>query len=494
MILHHLLPLAVVVPIMSAPPCVIFRNTKVAWLLATIASAATFAIALTLLTQVMQHGVISYHVGDWAPPWGIELRMDPVGALVLVVVSAIGTVVTPYMWSSVKREIPAERRYLFYTMYLLCFAGLVGMTITGDAFNMFVFLEVSSLSTYVLVSLGRDKRCLTAAYRYLVMGTVGATFYVIALGLMYMMTGTLNMVDLAHRLPAVADTRTIHAAIAFAIAGFGLKLAMFPLHMWLPNAYTYAPSSVSSFVAATSTKVAVYAFIRVIFTIFGGIDIIDALPVHQVIMALALCGMFAGSLVAIWQTNLKRLMAYSSIAQIGYMLLGLSFATVTGLTGGIIHIFNHALMKGGIFMAIGAMVFSVGSSQIKDLAGIGKTMPATTFAFVLGGLSLIGVPLTVGFVSKWYLVKAALETGQWYIAVLILLSSLLAIVYVWRVVEQAYFREPSGAAAAAKEAPLQMLIPTYILIGASIWFGVNAQGTVDIATSAAKILLQGIPQ
>jgi multicomponent Na+:H+ antiporter subunit D len=488
-ITEHLPVLMVVIPIMAAPLCVILRSQLAGWTLATAASAAAFACAIGVLMQVLASGAISYEVGGWPPPWGIEIRIDAVGAFVCLVVTAIGTVATPYMWSSVEREIPAARQYLFYCMYLLCLAGLLGMTITGDAFNLFVFLEVSSLSTYTLIALGRDRRCLTASYRYLIMGTVGATFYVIGVGLMYMMTGTLNMMDLAARLPAVADTRTIQAALAFLVAGLGLKLAMFPLHMWLPNAYAFAPSAVTVFIAATSTKVAVYAFIRVIFTVFGGVELFETVNVQELIMVLAIVGMFAGSAVAIWQTNLKRLMAYSSVAQVGYMLLGISFASVTGLAGGIVHIFNHAMMKGGIFMALGAMMFSTGSVHIKELAGIGRTMPATTFAFVLGGLSLIGVPLTAGFVSKWYLVRAALEADAWPVAVLILLSSLLAVIYVWRVVEHAYFRDPGPAAAGAKEAPLQLLIPTYVLIGASIWFGVDADFTGGLAEEAARVLL-----
>ncbi|MDP6927988.1 MAG: proton-conducting transporter membrane subunit, partial [Rhodospirillales bacterium] len=268
---------------------------------------------------------IVYELGSWAAPWGIEYRVDTLNAFVLVIVSSISTVVMPFARKTVEREIPANRIYLFYTMLLLCMTGLLGITITGDAFNLFVFLEISSLSTYVLISFGKDRRALTAAYRYLIMGTIGATFYIIGVGLMYMVTGSLNITDLANLVPTIADNRTIQAALGFLTVGLALKAALFPMHMWLPNAYAYAPSAVTVFLASTATKVAIYAFIRVVFTIFGDINILAVLPVRSLLMSLAVLAIFAGSAVAIYQTDAKRLLAYSSVAQIGYIMLGVSF-------------------------------------------------------------------------------------------------------------------------------------------------------------------------
>ena len=292
-------------------------------------------------------------------------------------------------------------------------------------------------------------------------------------------------------MPELGGSRTIQAALAFLTVGLGLKLALFPMHMWLPNAYTYAPSAVTVFLAATATKVAVYAFIRVTYTIFGTVDILESVPVQDMFMLMAVIAMFVGSLVAIYQVNVKRMLAYSSVAQIGYMVLGLSFDTVTGVAAGIVHLFNHAVMKGGLFMALGAVAYRVGGVRLEHMAGLGKTMPWTMASFVAGGLGLIGVPLTVGFVSKWYLIQAALEKGWWMIAVLIVICSLLAVVYVWRVVEVIYFRPVSEIAQEAKEAPLSMLIPTWVLISASIYFGIDATTTLNVAFAAARTLLGG---
>ena len=491
MIAQHLPILQIILPLMAAPVCMVIRHPHVVWIWATLIALLCLPMSIALLMQVMVEGVIIYELGGWAAPWGIEYRIDKLNAFVLVIVTAIGAVVMPYAKRTVDTEIPVSRVYLFYTMLLLCEAGLLGISVTGDAFNLFVFLEVSSLSSYVLISFGKDRRALTAAYRYLIMGTIGATFYIIGVGLMYNATGSLNIYDLSRLIPELAGSRTIQAAMAFLTVGLGLKLALFPMHMWLPNAYTYAPSAVTVFLAATATKVAVYALIRVTYTIFGTVDILEIVPIRDMFMVMAVIAMFVGSLVAIYQLNIKRMLAYSSVAQIGYIVLGLSFDTVTGMAAGIIHLFNHAVMKGGLFMALGAVAYRVGGVQLGQMTGLGRKMPWTMASFVAGGLSLIGVPLTVGFVSKWYLIQAALEKGWWMIAILIVISSLLAVIYVWRVVEVIYFRPSSEVAQEVNEAPLSMLIPMWVLIGASIYFGIDATTTLDVAIAAARALLGG---
>ncbi len=490
MISAHLPILLIVIPLMSAPICVLLRRGTLAWSFALLVSWATLAMGAMLLLRVLDSGVpISYELGNWSAPWGIEYRVDPLNAFVLLLVAIIGAVVLLYAKPSVAGELPQVRHNLFYAAFLLCLTGLLGMAITGDAFNLFVFLEISSLSSYALISLGRDRRALTASYQYLVMGTVGATFFVIGVGLLYMMTGTLNMADLAVRLRPVMGTRTILAAFAFLSVGLSLKLALFPLHLWLPNAYTYAPSVVTAFIAATATKVSIYVFLRFVFTIFGSGFAFETMRLDALLMPLSLIGIFVASTVAIFQNNIKRMLAYSSVAQIGYVMLGLSFVSVTGLTACIVHLFNHALMKGALFLGMGCIALRIGSVNLDDMRGLGRRMPVTMSAFVLGGLSLIGVPLTVGFISKWYLVLAALQKGWWPIAVLVLIGSLLALIYIWRVVEVAYFRKPPDEPVKIVEAPLLMHIPMWILIAANLYFGISTSLTAGVAHRAAELLL-----
>jgi len=486
----HLPVLQVALPLVAAPLCVLLRNRTAVRGLAILVSWLCLGIALSLLHQVQASGVISYKLGGWAPPLGIEYRVDLLNAYVLVIVAAIGAVVMPFGLGTNEPGVREGQHHLYYAAFLLCLCGLLGITITGDAFNVFVFLEIASLSSYTLISLGQHRRALTAGFSYLILGSIGGTFILIGIGMVYMMTGTLNIADMAERLPLVLGTRTIWMAFAFMVVGTGIKLAVFPLHQWLPNAYSYAPPVVSAFLAATATKVSYYVLARIIFTLLGAAVVFETMGLQRLLMPLSVLAMFLGSAAAIYQTDLKRLLAYSSIAQIGYMTLGLSFANVEGLTGGIVHLFNHALMKGGLFLVVAGIVFRLGSSRIDDLRGIGRKMPITMAAFVVGGLSLIGVPGTVGFISKWYLVLAALKAGSILIAFMILASSLLAVVYVWRVVEVLYFSGTTDPDETLSDPPWSMLIPTLLLIGATVWFGFQTDLTAGAAADAARMLLE----
>jgi multicomponent Na+:H+ antiporter subunit D len=492
-VIAHSPVLQVVVPLLGAPLCLVLRAPRLVWFFAVLVSTGSFLISCGLLQQVLTHGPIVYHLGGWPAPWGIEYRIDQLNGYLLLLVTLISTVVLIGAHASVRRELPESRQTFFYTAYLLCLTGLLGILATGDAFNVFVFLEISALSSYTLIALGTDRRALTASYQYLVMGTIGATFILIGVGLMYMMTGTLNMHDLAQRLPAVEGTRTILAAFGFFIVGVCLKLALFPLHLWLPNAYAYAPSIATAFLAATSTKVAVYILIRYSFGVFGIEHVTAWLPLGYIFLILGLAGAYFASISAIYQLNIKRLFAYSSVAQIGYMIIGLAIGTSLGLTATLLHLFNHALMKSALFLAIAGVVYRIGSSQLYHMAGLGRKMPWTMAAIVIGGLSLIGIPLTVGFVSKWYLVLALFEKGWWPVTVLVLLSSLLALVYVWRIVEWVYFSPPRINLDNVREAPMSLLIPMWLLVLANLYFGIDTRLTVGVSKMAAQSLFGVTP-
>ena len=483
--------LQIAVPLLAATLCILVRRPMAAWSVAMVVAWSSFANAGVLLHRVLTTGTISYAEGGWPVPWGIELRIDLLNALVLLVVTGICAIVLLAAPRSIKAEIPRDKQYLFYATYLLCMTGLAGMTITGDAFNIFVFLEISSLSSYALISQGSTRRALTSAIQYLVMGTIGGTFILLGIGMLYMVTGTLNIVDLADQLALVGPNRTVLVAAACIAVGVGIKLAVFPLHIWLPNAYTYAPAIVTAFIAATSTKVAYYVLIRFAYSIFRINLTFDGTQPSAILMMLGIAAMFLGSLVAIFQDDIKRMLAYSSVAQIGYMVLGLSFANEYGLTGGLVHVFNHAVMKCGLFLVLACVLLRMRSTRLSAFEGLGRRMPLTFAAFVLGGLSLVGVPLTVGFVSKWYLVLGALEAGLWPVAVLILMSSILALVYIWRVVEVGYFKAPPEGADEITEAPVSMLLPTWILIGSTLVFGVWTSLSAGVASAAARMLIGG---
>lgn len=486
--LAHLPVLQVIVPLLAAPLCLMLRRPRLVWLFSLLVSTCTFLISILLLQQVMVSGTVIYELGGWEAPWGIEYRIDKLSAYLLLIISAISTVILLAAQVSIEKEISEDKQTLFYVLYLLFLTGMLGIIATGDAFNVFVFLEISSLSAYALIALGNDRRALWASFQYLIMGTIGATFILIGIGMMYQMTGTLNMADLSERLPELSQTRTVFAAFTFVIVGICLKLALFPLHLWLPNAYAYAPSIVTSIFAATATKVTIYLLIRFTFSVFGLSFSFTTLPLQILFMVLGLLGVFVASTTAIYQKNVKHLFAYSSIAQIGYIIVGFSISTVSGLTATLLHVFNHALMKGALFLALGAVMYRIGSVQLSQFQGLGRQMPFTMAAIVIGGLSLIGVPLTVGFVSKWYLLMALIEKGWWHVALLILLGSLLAIVYVWRIIEMAYFKPSLAGRESIKEAPMSFLTPIWILVLANIYFGIDTRLSVQVAQAAAQSL------
>jgi multicomponent Na+:H+ antiporter subunit D len=487
----HLPALQVVVPLVAAPLIVLARHAGFAWLLTVAVSGASLAVALALYARVHAQGLISYALGSWQPPWGIEYRVDAATAFVLVLLSLVALAAALYARRSVAEEVPPEQHYLFYTMFCLCLAGLLGMAITGDAFNFFVFLEIASLSTYVLIALGRDRRALMASYQYLLLGTVGATFIVIGVGLLYLMTGTLNMADLGQRLPELGGSRPALAALAFLSVGLFLKAALFPLHAWLPNAYAYAPSSVTALLAGTATKVSIYAVLRFYFSVFGSHTVVERLPLDEMLLALAMAAMVIPSAVAVYQRDFKRMLAYSSVGQIGYIMLGVGIATHTGLTAGIVHLFNHGITKAALFIFAGAIAVRAGTTDLERLAGLARRMPVTCAGIVVGGLSLVGVPATAGFVTKWHLVVGALEANLWWVAFMPVASSLIALAYVWRFVEIAYLREPHAATAGVREAPAALLAPGLALCVLVVAAGVWSTPFVEGAQLAAKTLLEG---
>ncbi len=486
---NQLPAIVLLLTLLAAPLCSMMRNGDHAWKLAVSSAWLSVVAAFALLQQVWGGYEISYHMGGWPPPWGIEVRIDELSALVLVLVTLFGSIVLSALRESLRPIMRSHRHSLYYTTFLLCMASLIGITITGDAFNVFVFLEISSLSTYALIARGRDRRALTASFRYLIMGTIGATFILIAIGFIYMVTGTLNMADLAERLPAHADNRVVQASFAFFTIGIALKVAVFPLHYWLPNSYTYAPKATTAFLAATATKVSLYVMIRFVFDVYGIEFSFQQMQLGLLLVPLSIAGFLIASLTAVFQNDVKRLLAWSSVAQLSYMVLGLGLLNIDGLTASITHMFNHAMIKAGLFLALAAMIYRVESSKLSDLAGIGRTMPYTTAAFVILGLGLIGVPLTAGFVSKWYLISAALEKDWLWLAVLLIASSLMAVVYIGKIIDAAYFKPVSASHAQVKEVPPIILIPCWTFALLTIYFGIDTRLSAGLAGRVAQTLL-----
>jgi multicomponent Na+:H+ antiporter subunit D len=424
------------------------------------------------LINVLQSGPMHYYLGGWAPPIGIEYVLDNLSAFMAVIILSIGFLSMIYSRPSFQQEVP-EKIVPLYGLLLLLLAGLAGIVVTGDLFNIYVFLEIASLAAYAVMGIGNDKAPV-AVFRYVIMGTIGACFYLLGVGFLYFATGSLNMADVAQLLPGLSESRLVVAAAVFIIIGMALKMALFPFHIWLPDVYTYAPSGVITFVAPLMTKVGAYVVIRMLVSVFMPDYLVGTFPVLTVVSWLAAIGIIAGSIMAIAQKDLRRMLAYSSVAQICYVALGIGLANPLGLIGAMLHILNHAVMKGCLFQAAGGIRYSTGLWQIPRLAGLGRRMPWTMGAFTIAAISMIGIPPAAGFFSKWYLVLGSIDAGNWIFVAVILISSLLNAVYFFRVLEKVYASPPvdDHTVNNAVEPPRTMLAPMLILAVSIVVLGI----------------------
>jgi len=436
-------------------------------------------LAIIVLARVLESGPISYTVGAWLPPWGIELLVDPLSALMLLLISGVALVASVAAVPWVEREL-GDRQHLFFILYLILVAGLMGLVLTADAFNLYVLLEITSITTYGLIAMGRGRAPL-ASFNYIIMGSIGASFYLLGVGYLYLLTGTLNMADIAQFLPALKGTVALGTAFAFIMVGLWIKMAFFPIHGWLPMAYSQAPNGAGVMIAPLMTKVTVYLMVRLMFAFRSPYNIYIDLDVQSLIVWAAALAIVCASVLALGQRDLKKMLTYIIIAEVGYMVGGAWLINEPGMTGTILHIVNDALMTLCLFLAALAIAYRTGSLKFENLTGLYKKMPLTMAAFTVGAFAMIGVPPTCGFFSKWYLILGGVEAGQWgYVAALIF-SSLVNAILFFRIIEFAYFgkgEEGHGHPVIERqEAPVMILGPL-LLVAASLLIVGLSSGTL----------------
>ena len=432
--------LVVVLPLLISAIIAFIPSKIWPWIISLVTLVLHLVLSLHLLKEISISGLIIYEFGNWEPPWGISFKIDGVNIGLQLLFSIFALISTFYSRKIFLSEIDSRDSGKAYSLWLLAIGSLNGIILTNDIFNLFVFLEISALASISLIALGagQNRKALLAAFNYLIIGAIGATFYVIGVGFAYAMTGTLNMNDLVIQLAQYSDGQlAIFAGMSFMLIGLMVKAAIFPVHIWLPPAYSYAPSAVSTLLAALATKTILYFFVRLLYEVFIIYPSYLSLFLDFVLYPLSLLAIFIGTLIAIYQDDIKKLLAFSSIAQIGYITLAFSLKDHSGITSGFIHIFNHALIKGGLFMAVGYFaILQKDRVTLTSLKGFGYKYPITSFALLICGLSLIGLPLTNGFISKLYLFQA-LYTNQMYFSIaLVAVSSALAVAYFWKIVEQ----------------------------------------------------------
>jgi multicomponent Na+:H+ antiporter subunit D len=463
----HLPVLSVVIPLAVAlgVPLLALRSLPLtrAVVLGTLLVVSLCAGAM--LSHVLLHGNWHYELGGWPPPWGIEYVIDPLSGGMALLIAVMALLAAVYAGPHTSGW-PSGRAGLFYSLFLLLTAGLLGIVVTGDMFNLYVFLEISSLSAYALLACG-SHRTAVATFRYLIVGTIAATFYLLGVGYLYALTGTLNMADLTARLALVVDSNVYVVAVAFIVVGLAIKTALFPMHGWLPDVYTYAPAPVIGFISAVMAKVSAYALFRVLYFVLrteGAAG--QALTLLGWASAVAV---LAGSILAIAQRDIRRMLAYSSISQMGYISLGLALGNAAAITGALLHVLNHAVMKGCLFLIAGGVQWHTGVYSIAAFAGMSRRLPLTMAAFVVAALSMIGLPPTAGFFSKWYLITGAIDADAWWFVAALVVSSLLSAVYFFRIIELSYLHAPAEvqspevSSVAGRELPVPMLTPILIL-------------------------------
>jgi multicomponent Na+:H+ antiporter subunit D len=435
--------LVVALPILASVVALLggLVRSETGWAVALVATVVQVYLAVALALQAFGGSPVRYVVGGFVRPYGIELVVDGLSASMVVLVAVVALGVLGYARGAGPRSNP------FYAVYLLLVAGLSGMSVTGDLFNLFVFLEITGLAAYALVASDARGASAMAAYKYLLLGTVGASLFLLGVGYAYVATGTLNMADLATKLEVAGYTNPlVQAAFALLVVGLLIKVAVFPVHTWLPAAYADTADSVSGLISAVVSTVAAYALLRVVFTVFT-VDFLAANPFgRDLLMVAGGVSIVAGSLLAVSQAEIKRMLAYSSVSQFGLVVGAVAVANGTALTGAAIHLVGHAVMKGGLFLGVGLIATGTGARTVTEYDGLADRVPTSAGAFGVLALALVGVPPAVGFVGKWYIAVGAVEDQAWLLAAVILASTLLTLAYFARLIERMYFREPVGRA------------------------------------------------
>ncbi|SFF99387.1 multisubunit sodium/proton antiporter, MrpD subunit (TC 2.A.63.1) [Halopelagius inordinatus] len=428
----------VVAPIVAAllPIALGSFSERAGWFVAALAALVQLGLSLVVARRVLTGGQFTYAVGNFQPPMGIELVADGVSATLLVVVAAVTVGVVAYA----RRAGPHSNA--FYSELLLLTAGVSGVIATGDVFNLYVFLEITGLATYALVASGRSPAAAVASLKYLFVGTIGASLYLLGVGYLYVSTGTLNMADLAEVLSSVGYTSPlVLTGFGLIVTGLLVKVALFPLHTWQPGAYAESPDAVSAYISALVSTAAAYALFRVVYEVFT-LEFFAAVPVAQdILVFLAAISVVAGAVLAVMQSEPKRMLAYSSVSQFGLIVAALGVANETAVGGALIHLVGHAVMKGGLFLTVGVIAAGTGARTIDDFAGLADRAPVASAAFAVLAFSMVGIPPAIGFAGKWNIVVGAVADGRWIIAAVVVVSTLLTLAYFARFIERMYFAD-----------------------------------------------------
>ncbi len=452
---RHFPALLFLIPLFAAisMPVVCLKHRGWSRPIALGALSAMVGVSILNLSNIIENGEIRYAFSGWASPIGIEWVADVLASLILVALSLLGLLALIFAGPTAPKDL-GGRIVHFYTLILLLISSLTGIVFAGDLFNLFVFLEVAALASYALVGVSGGK-ALFAAFRYLILGTLGASLYLLGVSYFYAASGTLNMADIAERLPHLLTSKAVVGGLLFMFIGLGIKMALVPFHAWLPDAYSYAPESVSPILASLVTKVALLGWVRIIYWVIGAKVIMNEIPILLLVGVFGSLAAVIGAVLALTQTNLKRMFAYGGISHIGIILIGISQGNATGFVGGVFYLLNDAVMQAALFFLAGMAICHYGVRTVEDFGRVGRQAPWLTGSLVIISLGMIGLPPTGGFFGKWYIILGALEAKNYLAVGAILLSTLLTLAYFVKLFDRIFRDNSSSSDALNHEPPLQ---------------------------------------
>ena len=461
----------------------LIKNKGIIKALSLISLIVVFLLSFIVFNFVNNNGAYVYNVGHFGGPIGIEFYVGNIEVLLATVFSFVAVMIGWFSIYSIDKDIKESRMSFYYLLVNILIASLLGLLYTNDIFNAFVFVEIGTIASCGIIVVKDKKENIKATLKYLIMSSLGSGLLLMAIAFMYSITGQLNLTYMHETLMQVYTNYpdAILIALGLFTIGLGVKSAMFPLHSWLPDAHSSAPTTSSAILSSIVLKGYVYLLIKIFYRVFG-LEIINEFPVLRIVMILGGAGMVLGSILAIFQKELKRVIAYSSVAQMGYIFFGIGIGTQLGFTIAIYHMIGHAVTKSALFLLSGAVIHNSGYKNIEDLKGIGKEMPVALFLFLMAALSMVGIPVLPGFISKWYLALASIESGNLLLILIIVASSLLNAVYYLPIVINGFFGEENlkDKVYKSKAMELKTILPVIMLIIAMVYVGIASKGIISL--------------
>ncbi|MFP4478675.1 MAG: complex I subunit 5 family protein [Candidatus Izemoplasmatales bacterium] len=478
--------MALTIPLLRRKPF------KITLILGLFVLGVVLISSLYLLWYVNQVGNISYTFGGHEARLGIEFLINPFSALFSTMVIFLAMIIYVYSIGDATEGIEKSEYGRYYVLLFILLMAMFGILYTNDLFNTYVFIEVLSITTCAIISIKKKKETYTSAFRYVMMNEIGSLSYLMGVALIYMATGYTNISFLAENMQTIFADYTLNMsfALGFMIVGLGIKAAIFPFHVWLPDAHSSAPSTSSAILSAIVIKVYILVLVKVLFGIFG-IDILNQLHIPTILLILSATAMIAGSVFAIAQKDVKRMLGYSSVAQMGYILLGISLVSFLGLRAAFFHIISHGLMKTALFLSVGEIIYYKKTRKVNDFDGLGFIMPVAMGVFSIAALGMIGLPLTSGFISKLNLGIAVLDNNYVIFLVILILSSLLNVIYYLPIIILAFLRNEKYhyRLTTIEKTPTTMITPLVFLGLLIVFLGVLPNIIMPFIESAVEVFI-----